>query len=531
MRITSLVRALGLAAVVTAGGCKSLDIVNPNAPDAERALSDPATVEAVAGGSARVWFNTYEGLTSVGPLVTQAQTYSASWNNFNMNFYSGVDNPGTQASPTPVSTWNRNTRSWQNDPSAAGRTSVEFFWDGYYKALTLANLTLRAIRVNGLEINTPADTRRAEAMALLMQGAALSGIAMNFDKGYIITETTDLSTVAYSDRKAVRDAALASLDDAIAVANANTFTTPSGWSNGNSYTNVQIAKIANTMAAYLLANWGRDSTETAAAAWPAILAYTTAGLSAAPAFDYVFIGDGNNWYPEILAWFNAMDTGRVSTRVAAMLDPGSQVHPFPVGGNAQPNSVDKRLGDGSFGTAAMVAGFGNVPATVNKGTDFAWSSQAIFNNARGFYHQSNIAHIRYDLTGQQAPSGAYGGLGPAPVFSAAQNDLLRAEALIRTGGSLTTVATLINNTRVTRGNLAPAVAGDGIVGLTAKLDYESEVELLGLGSASYYFRRRRNGLLPGTPHEMPVPAKELGVFEQALYTWGGASPANSPTPP
>jgi len=34
----------------------------------------------------------------------------------------------------------------------------------------------------------------------------------------------------------------------------------------------------------------------------------------------------------------------------------------------------------------------------------------------------------------------------------------------------------------------------------------------------------------GTPREMPVPAKELGVFGQALYTWGGATP-NSPTPP
>jgi hypothetical protein len=57
-----------------------------------------------------------------------------------------------------------------------------------------------------------------------------------------------------------------------------------------------------------------------------------------------------------------------------------------------------------------------------------------------------------------------------------------------------------------------------------------DVELLGLGPAPYYWRRRIDGLLAGTPHEMPVPAKELGVKGEALYTWGGASAAQSPPP-
>ena len=67
--------------------------------------------------------------------------------------------------------------------------------------------------------------------------------------------------------------------------------------------------------------------------------------------------------------------------------------------------------------------------------------------------------------------------------------------------------------------------------LTAKLRYENEIELLGLGDASYYWRRRTDALIAGTPHEMPVPAKELGVKGEALYTWGGTGPLNSVTPP
>jgi len=473
----------------------------------------------VAAGSIRQFINAYEGNNAVAPLTTMAQSYSASWNNFNMNFYSSLDADGT-----------RNNRSWQNDPAAAGRTSVEQYWEGYYSALSLATNVLKAIRKNGLVINTASDTKRAEAVALLMQGAALSGIAMNYDKGYIIDEDADLANLTYSNRKQVRDAALAKFDNAITIATANSFTTPPAWLNGHGYSSAQIAQVANTMAAYLLANWPRTGAENAAVDWARVVSYASKGISSTTPFNFQFEGDGcSAWCPELLVWFNSLDTGRLHTRVANLLD-SSQKTPWPAGGNPQPNSLDKRLGDGSFGTAAMVAGFGNKPKTANGGTDFAYSSQAIFNMARGSYHQSNIGHIRYDATGVQSPTGIYYGYGTVPVFSAAQNDLLWAEGLIETNTNLALAATKINNTRVGRGGLAAAAAGDGQAGLRTKLRYEMEVELLGLGAAPYYYRRRVDGLVTGTPREMPVPAKELGVFGQALYTWGGATP-NSPTPP
>ncbi len=524
MRFTTLVRGAALAMLMVAAGCKSLDITNPNAPDAERALSDPAAIEALAGGAVRVWFNTYEGAEAVAPLVTQAQTYSASWNNHNMNFYSSIDLDGT-----------RNSRSWQNNPSSAARTSIEWFWDGYYRSLSLATNVLKAIRQNGVVIEDEATTKRVETIALLMQGAALSGIAMNYDKGYIVDETVQIDTLGYSDRAQVRDAALAKLDSAIAYANANDFVTPAAWTNGNTYTNEEIAQIASTMAAYLLSSWPRNSTEAAAVDWARVASYASDGISSGSRFTFEFIGDGwlssSAWTPQILYWFNGIDGGRVHTRVANLLDPATQATPWPAGGNGQPNSPDRRLGDGSFGTPATAASFGTVPRTANGGTDFAWSGVAIFNMARGSYHQSNIGHIRYDLSGVQDPNGIYGAFGPVPTFSPEQNDLMWAEALIESNTNLALAATLINNSRVTRGGLAPATGAETQASLRAKLHYEMEIELLGLGAASFYFRRRvPNGLIVGTPREMPVPAKELGVFGQPLYTWGGATP-NSPTPP
>lgn len=519
MHMTRFRGTVGLLAAMLLAGCGSLEVENPNAPDAVRALSDPAALEAVAGGTLRSWFNTYEGCEGNCVLVTQAQSFSASWNNWNMNFYSGYDADGK-----------RLTRPWQNDPAAAGRTSMEVPWVGMYSAVSSAVDVLKAIRITGTEINSPEDTKRAEAVAELMLGASLSYIALNYDKGYIVDETTDLAALTYSNRKEMRDAAIAKLQSAATIAGANTFTTLPAWTNGVTYTNTQIKQIANTLSAITLAYYPRDAAENATVSWPTVLTYASQGMSSGTAFDFVFVGDGcDSFCHQILTWFDDFSTGRVHTRVANLLDPATQQTPWPLTGNPQPNSPDKRLGNGSFGDASIVDGFGTVIKDAGAGTDFAYSRDAIFRPDRGSYHQSNIGFMRYDLTGLQDPSGIWAGFGPAPVITATQNDLLWAEALIRTG-DLAGGVTLINRTRVGRGGLAPAAAGDGVAGLIAKLGYENEIELMGLGAAPYYWARRQGNLLEGTPREMPVPAKELGVKGEATYTWGGTGAANS-TPP
>lgn len=522
----NLTRASALVAIFALGACKTLDVSNPNEPDAKRALADPAALEALAGGTLRSFFNTWESCWAACVLVTQAQSFSSSWNNFNMNFYSSVDNPSA-----PPASWSRAGRPWQNDPAAAGRTSIEWYWTNYYSALSSANDVIKAIK-GGVVINNASDTKRAETIATLMQGLALSGIALNFDKGYVVDETTDLSDLSYSDRKQLRDAAFAKLQAAAALAKGASFTTPAGWTNGTPYTSDQIARVANTMAAATLALWPRNAAENAQVNWATVATLASQGMSSGTPFDFIFTGDGTaTWNPEILVWFDGIDGGRVHTRVANMLDPATQAHPWPLSGNPPPNSADKRLGDGSFGDESIADAFGTIPKTANGGTDFAWSGVAPFRPDRGSYHQSNIGHTRYDLSGNQDPTGIYGGYGPTPTISAIFNDLLWAEALIRSNGSLAQAATLINKTRVTRGGLSAAAAGDGTAGLLTKLYYEQEVELMGLGALPFYNRRRIDGLLVGTPREMPVPARELGVLGEALYTWGGTNPPSSPTPP
>jgi hypothetical protein len=512
-----------VAAFVSVSACGNLDVVNPNEPDAKRALSDPAGVQAIAGGTFRTWFNTHQGMDAAGPLTTMADSYTASWNNYYMRLYSS----SVISSDGPSCIGCAPRTHWRNDPSEVERTAVEHNWYGYYSTLSSANDVVTAIRKNNLVITDPANTKMVETVGVLMQGMTMGELSLNYDSAFVVDENSDLANLKFSHRQAVRDTAVAKLVAAAALASANTFTTPSSWTNGTAYSNTQIARLARTYAARILAYYPRNGTENAATDWARVATLASTGISSGTAFDFVFTGDGGNlFWDDLKGWSEDLTTERVHTRVAHMLDPVTQKDPWPnPQGNPQPNSPDKRLGDGSYGTAADVAAWFTTPKTANAGTDFAWSSKNIFRPARGMYHQSNITHIRYDYASFSDPAGTGGGFGRDPVITATENDLLWAEGLIRSGGSLVTASTLINNTRVTRGGLSPATPADLTAGLLTKLQYEQDIELMGLGDAVFFNRRRIDGLEPLTPRQMPVPAKELQVLGKPLYTFGGAFPA------
>jgi len=510
------------AALVSVSACGNLDVANPNEPDAKRALSDPQGVQAIAGGTFRTWFNTHQGMDAAGPLTTMADSYTASWNNFYMRLYS----LSVRSSDGPNCIGCAPRTYWRNDPADAERTAVEHNWYGYYAALSSANDVLTAIRKNNVVITDPANTKMVETVGELMQGMTMGELSLNYDSAFVVDENSDLASLKFSHRLAVRDTAVAKLEAAAALADANTFSTPASWTNGTSYDNTQIARLARTYAARLLAYYPRNGTENSQTNWAKVATLASAGISTGSAFDFVFTGDGGNlFFDDLKAWSNDLTTERVHTRVAHMLDPVTQADPWPnPNGNPQPNSPDKRLGDGSYGTASDVAAWFTTPKTSKAGTDFAWSSKAIFRPARGMYHQSNITHIRYDYASFSDPAGTGGGFGIDPVITATENDLLWAEGLIRSGGNLLTASNLINNTRVGRGGLNPATPVDLMAGLLTKLQYEQDIELMGLGDAVFFNRRRIDGLEPLTSRQMPVPAKELQVLGKPLYTFGGTFP-------
>ncbi|HEX9580488.1 MAG TPA: hypothetical protein VF970_05220 [Gemmatimonadales bacterium] len=525
-RLPSLTAAL--VAALLAGGCE-LDVENPNAPDAQRAFVDPSGLAQLLGGAFRTWVETrgdyYGGL----PLVAMADNYTASWNNAAIRFYSSVGSDCPQRC------------GWTNSataPEAAGGPSIEFLWYGYNSVLSSANDVLAAID-GGLcfDDDCAADntlTSRNKAIAKMLQGMAYSGIALLYDQGFAVDETTDLSdptALAFNTRTEMRDAAVAKFEDAWTEAGLKTWSTPSEWMGvgaGKSYTNQQVRRLIRTMQAEALALWPRNAAENGGVAWAQVATFASEGISTGAAFDwefYIDVGGRECGLDCIKTWGNSVGTMRVDTRVAALVTT-NHVDPWPeaAGGNPCPTvSADRRVGDGSWGPSDDFNGYGTLAKTANAGTDFACSEVAIFPAARGQYHQSNLQHVRYNhlaYRGENLPG--FDGTGQDPFYTREMNDLLWAEGLLRGGGSAAQAAGLINNSRVGRGGLSTLTGGEGQAALLAALQYEQEIEFMGQGPTPFFNRRRVDGLIAGTPRHMPVPAKELDVLVREIYTFGGA---------
>ena len=329
LRMSSL--AAALAAVLATGGC-DLDVSNPNAPDKNRVFSDPATLQQLLGGAFRTWVEDRDGYY-VMPLTTQADNYTASWNNAAIRLYSSV---GVEC---PVRC------GWTNSSTAgdAGLV-VEAQYYGYYTVLSSANDVLFAIQ-NGICFDddcTANDslTSRNKAIAIMLQGMALGGIALIYDQGFFVDENTDLSNpliLPFSTRAELRDSALKKFDAAFTQAGLRPWKTEGSWMGvnlGRSYTNTQIQELIRTMQAELVAMWPRNGAENAAAAWGQVATYASGGISSTAPFSwefYIDVSARDAGIEYVKSWGNSIGTMRVDTRVAKLLDPLSQEDPWPDG--------------------------------------------------------------------------------------------------------------------------------------------------------------------------------------------------------
>ena len=530
-----------IAALVLAGGCGSLDVSNPNAPDTPHLLANPASIQALAEGAMRTWFTTLNGGGGADqyPVLTMgvmARSHVAMWNNYHIRYYTGCTNaawdtytPATNGTCGPFTEGPAYPRAaWANNSAAAERTQIEAIWYGDYAALSSARDVLRRIRNDNVVIDGAANTKMVETMALLVQGLALSELSLNYDRGFIVDYYTDLTTLSFQPAVDVRDAALAKFDTVIINAGANTFSTADGFFGaGVTYSNTQVAQIANTMAARTLAYFPRNAAENATVDWARVVNYASQGISSGAAFDWSFHQDACvTWCDNLKVWSNDMTTMRVHTRVVHMMD-ATEPDPWDITQSVIPTSADKRLGNGAWrGDSSYAAAVTKSHVDpVNGGTDYVYAANALEfgNKTRGSWHQSAVGQIRYDSfpgCGDNPNFSSSPGDLDGPIVLAAENDLLWAEGLIRgPAPDLATAATHINVSRVGRGGLLPATAADA--NLLGELQYEQDVELLGSNPAPFYNQRRIDKLEPNTPHEMPVPAKELGVLGFTVYTCGG----------
>jgi hypothetical protein len=531
--------AVSAVTLALASACNpDLNVTNPNAPDVARAISTPSDVRQLIGSSYNNVYlgmqGCYGGACEPDPGIAtgvMADVFTMAYGNFGARFNG------------------QEPRLAYNNSSAAADGHVGSDpYDAMYAALGAANDGLAAINrgVPAKASNSaPDETPQMKAFAWMIQGIAMGFVSQVFDKGFVVTENTPAGTATLVDYKAVRDGALASFDSAITASAGKDWTIPEEFTPGMTLTATNFNKMANTMAARVLAYNARNATENAATNWAKVLTYANAGISTgSDPFDLQIQGDGgNSWYDLTKGYAELTSWVRVDQRIIQEADPSQPIEYTSTSAPSFPNIADKRF---ARGAATNSAGDIRTP-----GADFWFLKSIPYDPARGVYFFSQWAHARYVDHGYEVETPF---LTIAPYVLAAENDLLIAEALIRTGGDKARAVALINKTRVGRGGLPPATTGMSTADLLGTIFYERDVELYDTGAGQGWFDRRRidqnvtyNGLpigniwatcnvttstgckggsnlQKGTPRHLPLPAKELETLGMAVYTYGGNTP-------
>lgn len=486
----------GSAALLVSSACADLNVTNPNNPDIERALASPADVQSVAVSSLNSWYlASTNGEGAYMGLAVTADVLTANFGNFGMRFN------------------NLEPRiPYENNSAGGDRDVAETPWSDNYAALGAANDALRAF-ANGIVLDGgQAETDKYKAIALFTQAGSLGNLAWMFDQAFVVDETMDVNAappelVPYTEVSAAAQAKWDALIALTAGKNEEYDATVLPLV-GTSLTSQTLNQLANTMAARQMVFTARTKAETEALNWGQILAYAEKGISSTAgasgtSFDMVVQGDGGTtWYSLNNAYGNLDSWLRADMRLIHEMDPSQPAKFNGTIVQPNPNPPDARMGTSVTDTEK----------------DYVFLNKTAGQASRGVWMQSPWYHARYKAHNWDSPTGLE---TPVPYILAAENDLMIAEGLVRTGGDLARAAALINKTRVGRGHLAPATAADGATGLLAKALYERHVELVNTGGIEWYDRRRMDDLQEGTFRHLPIPASQLEALSMPIYTFGG----------
>ena len=478
-------------AMFVVASCADLDTINENAPDTDRVLGDPNDWEGIIQSQFNnAWHGTqYWRSGAAFTFGTVADAVTSSWGNFGMRDMSSEPRIAINNSETYTYAY-----------------FVEYAYYQWFSIIGSVNDILRKIAEDPSLDITDANgnniTQKLISTGKFMQGYAYGNMALMYDKSQFVDEATDLATapeLPFDDYNSLMDKALGKLDEAASIAASAADFSVAYW-NGTNLSKDEFIALIRTMQARFITYKSRTDAENSSNKWSDILAKAEAGIQA----DFVVGGDGNLWWDAYKYYGSEEGWARVDYRVVAAMAENTPAR-FPTDNShplAEPVAIDARLT-----------------------TDMTYMESIPFRANRGLYHYSHYDYSRYD---HHYP----GATGAMPHILKAENDLIIAEALIRTNGDKQRAADLINATRVDRGGLAAITVGDGDAAMLDAIFHERFVELhLTGGGVPFYDRRRLpdddgsfapyTGLQPGSFRQMPVPAKELNVLGEAIYTFGG----------
>jgi len=553
MRHRTNVRLWSAGALVSAallGGCRDnpLSVDNTQQPNVTGVFSTAGNVETAVS---KLFEQMYNGqLGAADDIMTQTITMSfesaSQLGNFGMGTRGSIPrSPIDNSIGNNVAAGNFRDFDFLSRNARLGATAISAL-NGFVAAASA-----------GTALGTVARDARARSFAYFNLGYALGNLATFYDSAAIISpqDTVNPGTGNFvvpplSPSNLVMDAALKSLDSAIAIATAGSASSiPADWlAQTADVTNANYIRLLRSYKAKFRAGYGRTPTDRAAADWAAIIADATNGITS----DFVIQVNA------VTGW-----SGAVASQLATATT-WSQMTPFILG-----------MGDttGAYTTWLQQALTARTPFLMRT-PDKRFPSgatralqQAQFGNSRAGTPAGSILYFRARPTGEDSPADpwgtwfydnwrswairAAGGNGPYVLFAIAENDMLAAEGYLRTG-QFAQAVTLINkyrtraglpaigvvvaitdpvpNSSLTANDCVPRVPQPPNYNTTAcgsvfeAMKWEKRLETNLIGYAQWYVDSRGWGdLVTGTALEWPVPYQELFARGKASYTTSARS--------
>ncbi len=517
--VGALCLALGTAA------CADLAVTNPNAPDATRAIKSAGDVENLVSGGYNTWFN---GVYSYyGPplmLANAAFQHTAPWANGGMEQYGRLPRIGivNDAADVYYPNW---TRPWYY----------------CYRAISGVANGLAAMAKPEISAQIAAsDLTRDKAFGYFTLGVAHGTIALLYDQGFQVDETTDVNKAqSAKDYKALMTAALGYFDKALTLTNGASFTIPTGWMGTDAEVSAAtFAKLIHSMKARFMVEVARTPADRAAVNWATVITEVNAGITA----DFVTKQDVNNgWENDGLYYGLAPGWSEAAYFVWGMADQSGNYQLWlntPLG-NRQAIiggkdilivTPDQRFPQGTDVTS-QTANRGKYLAIPTDDQDGTTPAGGWARPDRGSWRWSYYYFIRFEGYPNEADF-------HVPEVPISEMNMLKAEGLYRQGDKAGAAA-LVNISRVAIGGLnatdangtntscVPKLPTGSCGNLMEMIKWEKRVEgaYQGLLSVPWYFDGRGWGdLYKGTPLQWPAPCKELQVLQMLpCYSFGGST--------
>lgn len=531
-------RSFTLGFVVLAlAACVDMDVTNPNNPDLESVQRSPRDLETLIATSFLTFYNRAQENNAALTAATISGSFSGGFGCF------GVLERSAEPR-VPITT-----------VQGAGNQAHFFPWRDWYTAVAQVNTGLRAIEAGNVVIREGGVdvTPRARAFAKFVQGISHAYVALNFDRGYVFSESVASDTLRFTgnDRMVqgllrpyteVADTAIAQLTEALRLIQQHNVSlpnqTPERWISGNSLTPQQFQELIHLYIARTIAYLPRSWEEKQAVDWQRVLNHLDQGRKT------TFAPVGS---PDIIAH----NFQRLIARQRATV-PSDHVRPSYY----------------TIGYADQSGGFQNWMATPWPNRN-PWVMQVedlriVDPNrqrvvpqaqAEGLYLGQHIATVWAAERGTGRRSFYYfhrWGRGntwettPLVTISEAEIDLLRAEAYLWLGQPQLAIP-LINKTRVAKGGLLPVTLDGAPQGPNGRctprkvtgecgslwdaLRYEKGIETMGTeGYISWWDRRGWQNLVEGTEVHWPMPLADQELLTIPVYSAGGGQPGSAPAP-